>query len=101
MDTYQNRLLQEQFKAELANWQGFDAMYDARLKAFSLYNVMHHRKLKRMLLKLCLFMHLLFRDIAAVSPLSKLKSGKWLSIQQTFAHAATDQGQATGSCCSY
>ena len=40
MDTYQNRLLQEQFKAELANWQGFDAMYDARLKAFSLYNVM-------------------------------------------------------------
>ena len=26
MDTYQNRLLQEQFKAELANWQGFDAM---------------------------------------------------------------------------
>ena len=36
MDTYQNRLLQEQFKAELANWQGFDAMYDARLKAFSL-----------------------------------------------------------------
>ena len=40
MDTYQNRLLQEQFKAELENWQGFDAMYDARLKAFSLYNVM-------------------------------------------------------------
>ena len=40
IDTYQNRLLQEQFKAELANWQGFDAMYDARLKAFSLYNVM-------------------------------------------------------------
>ena len=39
LDTYQNRLLQEQFKAELANWQGFDAMYDARLKAFSLYNV--------------------------------------------------------------
>ena len=39
-DTYQNRLLQEQFKAELANWQGFDAMYDARLKAFSLYNVL-------------------------------------------------------------
>ena len=33
-------MLQEQFKAELANWQGFDAMYDARLKAFSLYNVM-------------------------------------------------------------
>ena len=28
-DTYQNRLLQEQFKAELANWQGFDAMYGA------------------------------------------------------------------------
>ena len=27
MDTYQNRLLQEQFKAELSNWQGFDAMY--------------------------------------------------------------------------
>ena len=40
LDTYQNRLLQEQFKAELANWQGFDAMYDARMKAFSLYNVM-------------------------------------------------------------
>ena len=40
MDTYQNRLLQEQFKAELENWRGFDAMYDARLKAFSLYNVM-------------------------------------------------------------
>ena len=37
LDTYQNRLLQEQFKAELANWQGFDAMYDARMKAFSLY----------------------------------------------------------------
>ena len=36
----QNRLLQEQFKAELENWRGFDAMYDARLKAFSLYNVM-------------------------------------------------------------
>ena len=31
MDTYQNRLLQEQFKAELSNWQVFDAMYDARL----------------------------------------------------------------------
>ena len=28
MDTYQNRLLQEQFKSELSNWQGFDAMYD-------------------------------------------------------------------------
>ena len=40
LDTYQNRLLQEQFKAELANWQGFDAMYDARMKAFSLYNVL-------------------------------------------------------------
>ena len=40
IDTYQNRLLQEQFKAELANWQGFDAMYNARLKAFSLYNIM-------------------------------------------------------------
>ena len=26
-DTYQNRLLQEQFKAELENWRGFDAMY--------------------------------------------------------------------------
>ena len=39
-DTYQNRLLQEQFKAELENWRGFDAMFDARLKAFSLYNVM-------------------------------------------------------------
>ena len=40
LDTYQNRLLQEQFKAELSNWQGFDAMYNARLKAFSLYNIM-------------------------------------------------------------
>ena len=39
-DTYLNRLLQEQFKAELENWRGFDAMYAARLKAFSLYNVM-------------------------------------------------------------
>ena len=39
-DTYQNRLLQEQFKAQLENWRSFDAMYDSRLKAFSLYNVM-------------------------------------------------------------
>ena len=29
LDTYQNRLLQEQFKAELSNWQGFGAMYNA------------------------------------------------------------------------
>ena len=47
LDTYQNRLFQEQFKAELANWQGFDAMYDARLKAFSLYNVMPQEVEKR------------------------------------------------------
>ncbi len=34
MDTYQNRLLQEQFKSELQNWQGFDAMYEALALAF-------------------------------------------------------------------
>ena len=39
-DTYQIRLLQEQFKAELENWRAFDCMYDARMKAFSLYNVL-------------------------------------------------------------
>ena len=33
-DTYQNRLLQEQFKAELENWRGCDAMYDARTSIF-------------------------------------------------------------------
>ena len=95
MDTYQNRLLQEQFKAELANWQGFDAMYDARLKAFSLYNVLP-QEVEKNVAQTMSFYASAFRDIAAGKyTLQQTENyGKWLSIQQTFAHAATVQGQA-------
>lgn len=94
-DTYQNRLLQEQFKAELENWQGFDAMYDARLKAFSLYNVMP-QEVEKNVAQTMSFYASAFRDIAAGKYTLKQTEnyGKWLSIQQTFAHAATVQGQA-------
>lgn len=95
LDTYQNRLLQEQFKADLANWQGFDAMYDARLKAFSLYNVMP-QEVEKNVAQTMSFYASAFRDIAAGKYTLKQTEnyGKWLSIQQTFAHAATVQGQA-------
>lgn len=95
MDTYQNRLLQEQFKAELSNWQGFDAMYDARMKAFSLYNVMP-QEVEKNVAQTMSFYASAFRDIAAGKYTLKQTEnyGKWLSIQQTFAHAATVQGQA-------
>lgn len=95
MDTYKNRLLQEQFKAELSNWQGFDAMYDARLKAFSLYNVMP-QEVEKNVAQTMSFYASAFRDIAAGKYTLKQTEnyGKWLSIQQTFAHAATVQGQA-------
>lgn len=95
MDTYQNRLLQEQFKAELANWKGFDAMYDARLKAFSLYNVMP-QEVEKNVAQTMSFYASAFRDIADGKYTLKQTEnyGKWLSIQQTFAHAATVQGQA-------
>lgn len=95
LDTYQNRLLQEQFKAELANWQGFDAMYDARLKAFSLYNVLP-QDVEKNIAQTMSFYASAFRDIAAGKYTLKQTEnyGKWLSIQQTFAHAATVQGQA-------
>lgn len=96
MDTYQNRLLQEQFKAELSNWQGFDAMYDARLKAFSLYNVLP-QEVEKNVAQTMSFYASAFRDIAAGKYTLKQTEnyGKWLSIQQTFAHAATVQGQAS------
>lgn len=95
MDTYQNRLLQEQFKAELANWQGFDAMYDARLKAFSLYNVMP-QEVEKNVAQTMSFYASAFRDIANGKYTLKQTEnyGKWLSIQQTFAHAATVQSSA-------
>lgn len=95
LDTYQNRLLQEQFKAELANWQGFDAMYDARLKAFSLYNVMP-QEVEKNVAQTMSFYASAFRDIAAGKYTIKQTEnyGKWLSIQQTFAHAATVQSSA-------
>lgn len=95
MDTYQNRLLQEQFKAELANWQGFDAMYDARLKAFSLYNVMP-QEVEKNVAQTMSFYASAFRDIAAGKYTLKQTEnyGRWLSIQQTFAHAATVQSSA-------
>lgn len=95
LDTYQNRLLQEQFKAELSNWQGFDAMYDARLKAFSLYNVMP-QEVEKNVAQTMSFYASAFRDIAAGKYTLKQTEnyGKWLSIQQTFAHAATTQSQA-------
>lgn len=94
-DTYQNRLLQEQFRAELENWRGFDAMYDARLKAFSLYNVMP-QEVEKNVAQTMSFYASAFRDIAAGKyTLNQTENyGKWLSIQQTFAHAATVQGQA-------
>ena len=94
-DTYQNRLLQEQFKAELANWQGFDAMYDARLKAFSLYNVMP-QEVEKNVAQTMSFYASAFRDIADGKYTLKQTEnyGRWLSIQQTFAHAATVQGRA-------
>lgn len=95
LDTYQNRLLQEQFKAELANWQGFDAMYDARLKAFSLYNVMP-QEVEKNVAQTMSFYASAFRDIADGKYTLKQTEnyGKWLSIQQTFAHAATVQSSA-------
>lgn len=94
-DTYQNRLLQEQFKAELQNWQGFDAMYDARLKAFSLYNVMP-QEVEKNVAQTMSFYASAFRDIANGKYTLKQTEnyGRWLSIQQTFAHAATDQSRA-------
>ena len=94
-DTYQNRLLQEQFKAELQNWQGFDAMYDARLKAFSLYNVMP-QEVEKNVAQTMSFYASAFRDIADGKYTLKQTEnyGKWLSIQQTFAHAATVQSNA-------
>lgn len=95
LDTYQNRLLQEQFKAELVNWQGFDAMYDARLKAFSLYNVLP-QEVEKNVAQTMSFYASAFRDIAAGKYTLKQTEnyGKWLSIQQTFAHAATVQSSA-------
>ena len=95
MDTYKNRLLQEQFKAELANWQGFDAMYDARLKAFSLYNVMP-QEVEKNVAQTMSFYASAFRDIAEGKYTLKQTEnyGRWLSIQQTFAHAATVQSSA-------
>ena len=94
-DTYQNRLLQEQFKSELENWRGFDAMYDARLKAFSLYNVMP-QEVEKNVAQTMSFYASAFRDIANGKYTLKQTEnyGTWLSIQQTFAHAATVQGQA-------
>lgn len=95
MDTYQSRLLQEQFKAELSNWQGFDAMYDARLKAFSLYNVMP-QEVEKNVAQTMSFYASAFRDIADGKYTLKQTEnyGRWLSIQQTFAHAATVQSSA-------
>lgn len=95
MDTYQNRLLQEQFKAELSNWQGFDAMYNARLKAFSLYNIMP-QEVEKNVAQTMSFYASAFRDIAAGKYSLKQTEnyGRWLSIQQTFAHAATVQSSA-------
>jgi len=95
LDTYQNRLLQEQFKAELANWQGFDAMYNARLKAFSLYNIMP-QEVEKNVAQTMSFYASAFRDIANGKYTLKQTEnyGRWLSIQQTFAHAATVQSSA-------
>lgn len=95
LDTYQNRLLQEQFKAELANWQGFDTMYAARLKAFSLFNVMP-QEVEKNVAQTMSFYASAFRDIADGKYTLKQTEnyGRWLSIQQTFAHAATVQSSA-------
>lgn len=94
-DTYQNRLLQEQFKAELENWRGFDVMYASRLKAFSLFNVMP-QEVEKNVAQTMSFYASAFRDVAEGKYTLKQTEnyGKWLSIQQTFAHAATVQGQA-------
>lgn len=94
-DTYQNRLLQEQFKAELQHWQGFDAMYNARLKAFSLYNIMP-QEVEKNVAQTMSFYASAFRDIADGKYTLKQAEnyGRWLSIQQTFAHAATVQSSA-------
>jgi len=94
-DTYQNRLLQEQFKAELQNWEGFDAMYNARLKAFSLYNIMP-QEVEKNVAQTMSFYASAFRDIADGKYTLKQTEnyGRWLSIQQTFAHAATVQSSA-------
>lgn len=94
-DTYQNRLLQEQFKSELQNWQGFDTMYNARLKAFSLYNVMP-QEVEKNVAQTMSFYASAFRDIADGKYTLKQTEnyGRWLSIQQTFAHAATVQSSA-------
>lgn len=95
LDTYNNRLLQEQFKAELDNWQGFDAMYNARLKAFSLYNIMP-QEVEKNVAQTMSFYASAFRDIANGKYTLKQTEnyGRWLSIQQTFAHAATVQSSA-------
>ena len=95
MDTYNNRLLQEQFKAELSNWQGFDAMYDARLKAFELYNI-SPQLVEQNVARTMSFYASAFRDIAdGKYSLAQVQNyGKWLSIQQTFSQAATLQGRA-------
>ena len=95
LDTYQNRLLQEQFKAELSNWQGFDAMYNARMKAFSLYNIMP-QEVEKNVAQTMSFYASAFRDIADGKYTLKQTEnyGRWLSIQQTFAHAATVQSSA-------
>ena len=95
MDTYQNRLLQEQFKAELANWQGFDAMYDARLRAFSLYNVLP-QEVEKNVAQTMSFYASAFRDIAAGKYTLKQTEnyGKWLSIQQTFCTCCNCSGSS-------
>ena len=81
--------------AELENWRGFDAMYDVRMKAFSLYNVMPQEVEKNVAQTMSLYASA-FRDTANGKYTLKQTEnyGKWLSIQQTFAHAATVQGQA-------
>ena len=70
-------------------------MYDARLKAFSLYNVMP-QEVEKNVAQTMSFYASAFRDIASGKYTLKQTEnyGKWLSIQQTFAHAATAQGQA-------
>ena len=70
-------------------------MYDARLKAFSLYNVMP-QEVEKNIAQTMSFYASAFRDIAAGKYTLKQTENysKWLSIQQTFAHAATTQSQA-------
>lgn len=95
MDTYRNRVLQEQFKAELANWQGFDVMYDGRMKAYSLYNIMP-QEVEKNVAQTMSFYASAFRDMAdGKMSLTQMQNyGKWLSIQQTFSQAAMKQGNA-------